>query len=222
MTTTLGALTDNRDIQRERFPRRTLRREQTRARILKAALKLFRQVGYGAATMNAIADAADVHVTTLFTHFKNKRDLAVSLYDTSIERLEQMVTEAQGQRPFFEFFRAVTLNAARAIEGEADPTMTHWRELLRDPELTYAWFLYEQRQVALLAGYIAHDYGLDPATDYRPDLASNLLVMSGWVSHRRWCDAPQTLDLETETVKALDIAERMVLSVLAGAPSTSR
>ena len=57
--------------QAERFPRRTLRRQNTRARILRAAMQLFRQVGYGAATMNAIADAADVHVTTLFVHFKS-------------------------------------------------------------------------------------------------------------------------------------------------------
>lgn len=212
---TTGATIGNLELQRERFPRRTLRREQTRGRILKAAWEQFRQFGYGATTMTAIADAADVHVTTLFTHFKAKRDLAVSLYDSSIERLERLTADARGHQPFFEFFRSVAMSSARAIEGESGPTMTHWRELLKDPELTFAWFLYEQRQVALLAGYIAHDYGLDPATDYRPELVSNLLVMSGWVSHRRWSEAPQALDLETETVKALDIVERMARSILA-------
>lgn len=219
---TTGATTGDLETQRERFPRRTLRRERTRGRILKAAWEQFRQFGYGATTMTAIADAADVHVTTLFTHFKAKRDLAVSLYDSSIERLERLAADARGSQPFFEFFRATALSSARAIEGESGPAMTHWRELLKDPELTFAWFLYEQRQVALLTGYIAHDYGLDPATDYRPELVANMLVMSGWVSHRRWSEAPQGLNLEVETIKALDIAEHMALSILTSTPPRPR
>ncbi len=200
--------------QIERFPRRTLRRQQTRANIMKAALKLFRKVGYGAATMNAIADAADVHVTTLFTHFKTKRDLAVSLNDSSVLLLEQMVAEEKGKTPFFEFFQNLVLGTARRIEHPRGPGLSLWHEMRQDPELTFAWVQYEQQQIVLLADYVAHDYKLDPKTDYRPELIAGLMVSSSWLSHRRWTSATRTLNLEAETRTAVEIATRMAKAVL--------
>jgi AcrR family transcriptional regulator len=203
--------------QLERFPRRTLRRQQTRAAILKAANRLFRKVGYGAATMTAIADGADVHVTTLFTHFKTKRDLAVSLNDASVALLERLAADAKGNTPFFDFFRALVLKSAERIEPTSgDPALSLWHELREDPELTFAWVQYEQRQIVLLSDYIAHDYGLDQATDYRPELVANLLIASSWTSHRHWTENAQTLDLKTETNKALEIAIQMAKAVLGG------
>ena len=77
-------MTDKDVTQAERFPRRTARRENTRKRIIAVAARLFQRVGYGTTTMNAIAEAADVHVTTLFTHFKSKQDLAASAGGTGI------------------------------------------------------------------------------------------------------------------------------------------
>lgn len=202
------------DERLEKFPRRTQRRQQTRARILKSAMKLFRKVGYGAATMNAIADAADVHVTTLFTHFKTKRDLAVSLNDSSVALLEQLVAESKGDVPFFEFFQTLVLGTARRIEHPSNPSLSLWHEMRLDPELTFAWVQYERSQVELFIEYVAHDYGLDPASDYRPALVANLMVTSSWISHRRWSDNAGSLDLETETEKAVKTATEMALSVL--------
>ena len=60
------------------FPRRTAAKARTRQRIEEAARRLFVTLGYGDATMAAIADAADIHITTLFTHFASKRDLAAA------------------------------------------------------------------------------------------------------------------------------------------------
>ncbi|MDO9337110.1 MAG: helix-turn-helix domain-containing protein [Caulobacter sp.] len=202
-------------LQSEKFPRRTQRRQQTRARIVSAADKLFRTVGYGAATMSAIADEADVHVTTLFTHFKTKLDLAVSMNEQAATILEQMVAEAKGAKPVFDFFLDLVLLTARRVETARDPDNSLWRQLSRDPELTFAWVQYEQRQIELLADYIAHDYALDPATDYRPDLIANLLLSSSRLSHRRWTDSAKPMDLVTETRKAVELAIAMARPVLA-------
>ncbi len=215
-------MADDDISQADRFPRRTLRRQGTRRRILAEALKLFRQIGYGATTMNAIAEAADIHVTTLFTHFKTKRDLVSSLNDAGIDVLAQMVAKEKGNTPFFDFFRAVVLSNAEKIEGEIDPALTLWHELERDPELTMVWVRYEQRQVALLADYVAADYGLDAAADYTPILVSSLMVSAAWNAHRRWSEAAAQLDLETETVKALEIAEAMARAVLPRKQPTRR
>ncbi len=207
-------MNDEMTDQAERFPRRTLRRQNTHARILRAAMKLFRQVGYGAATMNAIAEAADVHVATLFVHFKSKLDLASSLNNASIERLEALASEAKGKVAFFTFFREIVMATARTLDGELDPGPTLWHELKREPELALAWSTYEQRQIAIFADYIAADYGLDVDTNYTPALVANLLMSSLWMSHRRWSESAGALDLTDETQKALNTAEAMALAVL--------
>src|ERR1700761_1453296 len=87
----------------EKFPRRTIRKQKTRERIVAAASKLFQELGYSEATLASIADEADVHVTTLFTHFSSKKELADALSDVAIERLAELIDDAKGQVPFFRF-----------------------------------------------------------------------------------------------------------------------
>jgi AcrR family transcriptional regulator len=200
----------------ERFPRRTQRRQETRAKILKAAARSFRKFGFGPTTMNAIAEAADVHVTTLFTHFKNKRELAISLNDASIARLERLVEEAKGKTPFFDFFRDMAVQSAERIEHVSDPEGSLWSALRQDAELAIAWVHFEDQQVALLADYVAHEYGLDLKTDPRPELVANLMLASSRIAHRRWTQHPAPDDLTAQTRAAVDLAVTMCRAVLSG------
>jgi AcrR family transcriptional regulator len=48
-------------------------------RILEAAASLFRQHGYEAATIEAIAQHADVSIGTIYNYYKNKGDLLVAI-----------------------------------------------------------------------------------------------------------------------------------------------
>ena len=52
--------------------------DDTRQRIINAAMGLFGQVGYSQATTRAIADAAGVNEVTLFRHFGNKKNLLMA------------------------------------------------------------------------------------------------------------------------------------------------
>ncbi len=52
--------------------------EETRQRIIRAALKLFGEVGYTRATTRAIADRAGINEVTLFRHFGSKRELLLA------------------------------------------------------------------------------------------------------------------------------------------------
>jgi AcrR family transcriptional regulator len=208
-----SADTTSGETQPERYPRRAARRANTRARILEAALAQFQKVGYADATMNAIAEAADIHVTTLFTHFKTKRDLAATLAEGEIEVLADMIAESKGKIPFFEFFRKLVVTTAGQRQQEGDHKTGLMQELQTDPELALGWLRYEEREVRLLADYIAHDYGLDARGDYVPYLAAQSLITSGVVSYTRWTKVPGR-DLVRETEEALDLAERMARAIL--------
>lgn len=196
-----------------RFPRRSARRARTRDNILEAALAEFKKLGYADATMNAIAEAADIHVTTLFTHFKTKRDLAAALSDQEIEYFQALIAKSKGRVPFFRFFRELVLSTAAARQKHGDPKTGLMQELQNDPELALGWLRYEEREVRLVADYIAHDYGLDAWNDYAPHLAGQILIASGVTSYTRWI-RDKKLDLVVETQTALDLAERMARTIL--------
>jgi AcrR family transcriptional regulator len=61
-------------------PGLTARAEQTRSAIVEAALRLFRERGYDAATMRAIASAAGVSTGNAYYYFSSKDDLIQEFY----------------------------------------------------------------------------------------------------------------------------------------------
>ena len=57
---------------------RERKKAQTRAAIQRHALRLFREAGYSATTMEQIAAAADVSPSTLYRYFPTKEDLILT------------------------------------------------------------------------------------------------------------------------------------------------
>lgn len=197
-----------------KYPRRTARRKQTRANILHAAASLFNTSGYGATTMQNIADSADIHVTTLFMHFSSKSDLAISLATISTDELRERALPACGSVPFFDFFRAEMVSAANAAKDKTDPTMALWSALRNDSELTFAWSEFEKAQRDIFSDYIADEYGLDRGTSYVPDLVASLLVSSALLPHQKWAEAPKKIDLLHEVQTSIALAETAARGIL--------
>lgn len=63
---------------------RAAKAQQTRQRMLDAARELFIEQGYGATTLQEVADRAGVAVQTIYFTFGNKRSLLKELVDTTI------------------------------------------------------------------------------------------------------------------------------------------
>jgi AcrR family transcriptional regulator len=60
-------------------PKTVSKEEETQARILKAAEKLFAKQGYGGTTTRELAEAAGVGEGTLFRHFENKKAILIEV-----------------------------------------------------------------------------------------------------------------------------------------------
>jgi AcrR family transcriptional regulator len=65
------------------MPRQTPKSEETRARILAAALQVFRERGFEAATMREIAAAAQMAVGAAYYYFDSKDALVMAFYEQS-------------------------------------------------------------------------------------------------------------------------------------------
>ncbi|MEZ6011635.1 MAG: helix-turn-helix domain-containing protein [Hyphomonas sp.] len=196
------------------YPRRTERRRRTRAKILEKAASLFGESGYGPATMQAIADAADVHVTTLFLHFKSKGELALSLVEASLDELRKRAGEARGNVPVFDFLRKEARERARRLAGRKGRLPSLWQALYTDNELAFARIEYERGQHDLIAEYVATEYGFDRRVDIRPEIVASLLLAAAFLPHLKWDGAGGVESLEGAVQESFDIGERAARHIL--------
>src|SRR5438094_3695885 len=75
--------------------RRDLKKEQTKERILAAALELFRAKGLNGTTTKAISRRAGIAEGTLFNYFKTKEDLALYFFQ---KETDELITWFRGER----------------------------------------------------------------------------------------------------------------------------
>ncbi len=77
------------DVNRvERIPYRQLQAAATRKRIAESALRLFVAQGYGSTSIESIADAAGVAVSTVYAIFRNKRSILAAICEAWLEAAE--------------------------------------------------------------------------------------------------------------------------------------
>lgn len=175
---------------------------ETRRRIVEAAARLFRQHGYAAASMNAIAAEAGVAVQTVYASMRTKRDILEAVIQATVRgdeddvpiasgaRWRQMEAEADPREKLAMFARIhreicereaelfVVLETAAALDGEIAP-------LLRDKER----FRYEDQ--ARVARSLRRQGGLRPglsapkASDIIWALASERVYLA-LVQERGW------------------------------------
>ena len=81
------------DIDRPRPGLRERKKARTRAAIQESALRLFREKGYEATTVDEIAEAAEVSPSTFFRYFPTKED--VVMYD----EMDPLIFEAFARQP---------------------------------------------------------------------------------------------------------------------------
>jgi AcrR family transcriptional regulator len=73
----------------EKASEKTPKGERTRERILEAALTLFAEKGYAAATMRDIAKAADCSLGLAYRYFARKEDMVLALYERLADELAE-------------------------------------------------------------------------------------------------------------------------------------
>lgn len=181
-------------------PARRRQAEQTRARILAAARELFRSAGYAAATVDAIASAAEVSAKTVEAAFGSKRGVLAALVDplTSSGPPRHLVDQVRAATDPRHRLRLVAELTRRAYEASV-PEL----ELMRGaaavtPEIAVAARQVESRRRSNQARLIAYllnqrvlRYGLAPdeATDIvwaltSYDLYRSLVIEQHWPADR--------------------------------------
>jgi AcrR family transcriptional regulator len=151
---------------------------QTRRRVLAAAEELFVERGYGATTLQEVADRAGVSVQTIYFTFRNKRALLKELADVTIAGDDDPVPTME--RPWFTSAMAAPtagehLRAHVEGAGSVVARVSALADVLRtaaalEPEIDELWRLgNDQRHAVQLAAAQA----LTAKPGARPDVAAD-------------------------------------------------
>lgn len=106
---------------------RERKKARTRAAIREHALRLFREQGYHATTVEQIAAAAEVSPSTFFRYFPTKEDVVLQ------DDMEQLMLEAFDRQPPELSPVAAMRAAVREMQDAMDPTQ--WEKLRQTSEL---------------------------------------------------------------------------------------
>jgi AcrR family transcriptional regulator len=132
---------------------------------------LFKKRGYGAATMQAVADSAGVSLPTVYLYFRSKPDLVRSLADlvTSSADLsvEHVLAESDPRRQL-----QIGARILRALHERSEVIA----DILRtasgaDPKLSREWKRWQERHLAAV-GAVAQSLAKRKALRARVDVAS--------------------------------------------------
>jgi TetR/AcrR family fatty acid metabolism transcriptional regulator len=92
-----------------------------RARILKAAVKVFAKNGFYATRVSEIAKAAGVADGTIYLYFKNKDDVLITIFEEGISQLLTILREvSESNEPFEERIRRIIELQLGLLEEQRD------------------------------------------------------------------------------------------------------
>lgn len=112
--------------------RRERKKDETRQRIFREAIRLFRERGFEATTVDEITERADVARGTFFNYFPKKEAVLAFLSEQRLVEAEADAGEIfAAQRPAREKLLAIYAGAASAYEEEKELSQFVLPELLR-------------------------------------------------------------------------------------------
>jgi AcrR family transcriptional regulator len=141
---------------------RERKKQRTRQALIEAAMRLYRENGYEAVTVAAIAREAEVAPRTFFGYFESKEDVFLSRGDDRLELLVQAIRHRDRRQPILAAVRPVLLRDREAGRRGQAPNRPDLGQLLQHPavraRLRERWNRWEDT----LADAIAQDVGAKP------------------------------------------------------------
>lgn len=154
------------------------RSEETRTRILEAAVKQFSINGYNAASVDNICEQAGVSKGAFYHHFKTKQDVFLALLDGWLQTFDQAIEASRG-RPMPETFQMMTEYFPYMFES-ASENLPMFLEFLqqasRDEKVWQASVAPYRRYHRHFAALIKKGIAEGSFVDVNPDLAARLIV----------------------------------------------
>jgi len=189
--------------------RRERKRQETRARLVKAARELFARQGYDETSIDQIARRAGVSRRTCFRYFPSKEDLAFPFREGRLRRFDALIQQgAAGESAYERVKRACTVMAGEFMSQRDDVVVVE--QLIRKhPALRAREREYDRHWEQVIAAALAHDGATDAALARLLAGAMMGLIRSAF---EQWLEADGNQNL-------IELAQRIYLLLDHGAPA---
>jgi AcrR family transcriptional regulator len=192
---------------------RERKKRQTQERLTAAALQLFRERGFEGATVELIAERAEVSVTTFFRYFESKEDVFLESHRMIIDRVVAAIRERPPRVSVIAALRRVVDEVFAEQPRLAERDDVEHKAMDAVPELRDRIREYEDRIRAAITQEYATQLGV-PTTDLQPRLLAGAILGAFDAARAAWIDDPRDVSLRTHVVEALDVVERMTAPIL--------
>jgi len=117
---------------------RERRHAETKQAIRDAAFALFDKVGFGATTMDQIADRSGVSRSTLYRRFANKDEIVLAVANEWLASWDGAVAAVESDAPLGHVIAEGCLAVAHSIDDSRELVLASYRALRESPSLQVA------------------------------------------------------------------------------------
>jgi AcrR family transcriptional regulator len=196
---------------------RELKKQQTRERLTAAAFRLLRERGYQGATVELIAEEAEVSVTTFFRYYESKEDVFLEAHRAIVDRVEAAIRERPPGVSVIDALREVAGQVVDELPEDLWGEDIH-KEIDAVPELRDRMRDHENRILTAIMKAYGKQLGLPP-TDLRPRLIAGAIITAFDAAWAEWADEPGAVPLRDRMDEACDLVERMTAPLLLKEPA---
>ena len=150
---------------------RERKKQQTRAAIHRAAMRLFAERGFEATTIADIAAAADIAPRTFFSYFASKEEAVFPNFEMAFAEFDHAMRERPAGTTALEALREWIVQAAGKYMGDVDAARLEARLRRESPAVAACDLQHARRFERRLAEAVGEDFG-EPADALRPRLVA--------------------------------------------------
>lgn len=175
--------------------RRDLRKQQTRAALTGAALRLCSLRGFDQVTVDDISAEAGVSSRTFFNYFASKEDAVLGDHLVEVDAMRARLAVLLPTMPVLEAVRRAVLLVVAAMEADRDHWFLRMEIIQRSPQLLPRLVLSNAEAERATTEQIAAHLGVDPARHGYPALVVATTSAAFRVAATRWMAAAGGLSL---------------------------
>ena len=191
-----------------KYPLRTKRKAETRRKIVRAAQGIFYRKGYDATTLEEIAEAAGVHVQTLYRHFPTKQQLASAGDWHWFERFKTEISDPARTQNTFDFWRNWLNFSFGYLTSDGSESYRRYITVRHaNPPILGEQSRVRQQYEDLLCKSLAKDFQMPEEGASKPRLVAGMLLAGSNYVLRRF--EVEDIDLVAEAIAVVDEVERM-------------
>ena len=191
-----------------KYPLRTKRKEQTNKKIARAAQDMFYRKGYDNTTLEEIAEAAGVHVQTLYRHFASKQELASAGDNRWFQMFHDRINDPSRTANTFDFWRNWLTRTYIYLTSDGGEKYRKYISVRHaNPLILGQLSEIRARYEDLLCISLAKDFDMSPAGVSKPRLVAGMLIAGSSYTLRRF-EVDHT-DLVSEATAVIDEVEGM-------------